>query len=260
MNLAYSIPPVALLAAALAVGLLAAGGGQVYVHRRFRSQDFVQHNEVAGFIVAVVGALYAVLLGFFTVVIWQHFAQVRQLVVLESATAADTWHTAMGLPSPVRSRLRNDVLNYAEDMIKNEWPKMRRGEFDPKADHIIMDAMSVVGGLMPANMREGNAQAATMHQLITLHDERQRRIDSNYSGVSWFEWLVLLIGAACVVCFCWLFGVRNERVHILMTSIVVIMIVSTLVLLFELQCPFRSKIGIGPGAWKEAVEHMRSME
>ncbi|MBV8373619.1 MAG: hypothetical protein JOY69_10185, partial [Candidatus Eremiobacteraeota bacterium] len=36
--------------------------GQWYVHRRFAQFDFVRHNEVGGFIIAVVGAVYGVLL------------------------------------------------------------------------------------------------------------------------------------------------------------------------------------------------------
>jgi len=45
-----------------------------------------------------------------------------------------------------------------------------------------------------------------------------------------------------------------------MTSTVVTMIVSILVLLFELQYPFRSNVGIGPEAWQEAVAHVRQMQ
>src|SRR5262249_25558907 len=88
----------------------------------------------------------------------------------------------------------------------------------------------------------------------------QRPIAVNGSGVSWFEWLVLLLGAACVICFCWLFGLRNPRTQLLMTATVVTVIVSILVLLFELQYPFRSDVGIGPDAWKAAVAHIRHME
>ena len=75
-----------------------------------------------------------------------------------------------------------------------------------------------------------------------------------------FEWLVLLIGATCIICFCWLFELRNARVQILMTSTVVTIIVSILVLLFELQYPFRSDIGIGPELWQGAHAHLHEME
>ena len=39
-----------------------------------------------------------------------------------------------------------------------------------------------------------------------------------------------------------------------------IVIVSMLVLLFELQYPFRSQLGIGPDAWQGVVEHIHLMQ
>ena len=45
-----------------------------------------------------------------------------------------------------------------------------------------------------------------------------------------------------------------------MTSTVVAIIVSILVLLFELQYPFRSDVGSGPETWEGAVEHIRQMQ
>jgi hypothetical protein len=45
-----------------------------------------------------------------------------------------------------------------------------------------------------------------------------------------------------------------------MTSTVVTMIVSILVLLFELQYPFRSDVGIGPQAWQGALAHLHQMQ
>jgi len=260
LDLLYNIPAALLLVAAVTLSIAFAGAGQTYVHHRFRSQDFVAHNEVGGIIIAVTGTLYAVILGFLTVIAWQHFLEARELVVLESGADIDAWHTAVGLPSGVRQRIRNDMLDYAKIMIEREWPMMKRGEFDTSAATVAMDAIDAAGALVPKNMGESNAQSATMQQLGVMHDARQRRIDSNGSGVSWFEWLVLLIGAICVICFCWLFGLRNAHTHLLMTSTVVIVIVSMLVLLFELQYPFRSDVGVGPDAWEAAVIHIHQMQ
>jgi hypothetical protein len=260
INLLYSLPAALLLVAAVVIAIAVFGGGQIYVHRRFSSQDFVAHNEVGGIIIAVTGTLYAVVLGFLTVVVWQHFLEARELVVLESGADVDAWHTAVGLPLAARQRVREDMLSYAKIMIDREWPMMRLGSFDASAAAVAMDAIDATGMLIPANMGESNAQAATMQQLGVLHDARQRRIAVNGSGVSWFEWLVLLLGATCVICFCWLFGLRNPRTQLLMTATVVTVIVSILVLLFELQYPFRSDVGIGPDAWKAAVTHIRAME
>jgi hypothetical protein len=78
----------------------------------------------------------------------------------------------------------------------------------------------------PANQAEANAQAATMQQLTIIHAARQRRIGVNHDGITCFEWLILIAGGACIVCFCWLFGLRSERIHLLMTSTVVTIIAS----------------------------------
>lgn len=260
MTVLYGIPAVLLLLIALAAAIIVAGAGQLYVHRRFRSQDFIAHNEVGGIIIAVSGTLYAVLLGFLTVAVWQHYLEARQLVVQESDANIDVWHTAVGLPEGVRSRLRDDMIRYAQIMATREWPLMKQGRYDEMAGVVCMDAIDAVGEFVPANTGQSNAQSASLQQLTAMHDARQQRIGMNAAGVSWFGWFVLLIGAVCIVCFCWLFGLRNARTQLLMTATVTTIIVSTLILLFELQYPFRSDVGIGSETWTGALAHIHEMQ
>lgn len=247
-----------LWAATASVG--AACAGQWFIHRRFPETDFIRHNEVGGFIVAIVGSLYGVLLGFMTVVAWQHFAGCAALVAEESAAATDAWHTAIGLPVASRTRVRHDMLLYADAMIKREWPAMRRRDFDLDADWIVMDSIGAAGGFNPRTLQQANAQNSTLAQLSALHDYRQRRLSDNRSGILSFEWLVLFVGGTCIVTFCWLFGVENKSVHLMMTSAVTVIVVATLVLLFEVQYPFQSDLRIGADDWNTVVTHIQYMQ
>ena len=137
---------------------------------------------------------------------------------------------------------------------------MRSGGFDKDADVIVMDAIGAAGAFNPRNLKEANAQSATMQQLGALHDYRQRRLSGNRWGMASFEWLVLMVGAACIVGFCWLFGLENENVHLMMTSAVTIIMTTTMVLLFELQCPFQSDLRIPPDDWNGVVSHIEFMQ
>jgi hypothetical protein len=253
-------PAPALLFATLCVAIASACVGQWYVHQLLPERDFIQHNEVGGFIIAVSGTLYAVVLGFLTVIAWQHFSDAIQLVTLESAAATDAWHMAVDLPEAARKKVRQDMLAYAKLMVDREWPAMRNGDFDKQADIIVMDAIGAAGEVKPADSGQANAQSATLQQLGVLHDIRQRRLSENAGGIAPFEWLVLLIGAASVVSFCWLFGVANRKAHLLMTSSVVVIVTSLLVLLFELQYPFRTSLGIAPDAWTGVIQHIGIMQ
>lgn len=260
MGYLTAIPSVAFLACALALVIGLVCRGQLYVHRRFRKRSFIEHNDVGGIIVVVAGTLYSVVLGFFTVIAWQHYQEAREIVIAESNADIDAWHTAAGLPPAVRVRVRSDMVAYANVIIEREWPAMRRGAVDSELAFIGMDAIDATATFTPVNPAEANAQASTMQQLTIIHDARQRRIGVNRDGITWFEWLILIIGGLCIVCFCWLFGLRSERIHLLMTSTVVTIIVSTMVLLFELQYPFRSDVGVDPGAWQYAIAHIHQMQ
>lgn len=260
MDFLYDVPAVVLLLAAIAIAIALSALGQRYVHRRFDGRDFIDHNEVGGVIIAVAGTLYAVVLGFLTVVVWEHFLDARQLVVQESNADIDAWHIAAGLPKTVEGQVRADMMRYAGIMSTSEWPAMRRGDSDPEAAIVAMDAINVVATFIPLNDAQSNAQVATLQQLTLMHDARQQRIAVNSHGVSAFEWTILTFGAVCIVCFCWLFGVRSGGVQALMTSAVVVIVVATLVMLFELQFPFRSGVGIDSEAWQSAVQHIGQMQ
>src|SRR6185312_2081698 len=102
MNFVSTVPAIVLLVGAVAIAVGFACLGQFLVHRRFRSQSFIEHNEVGGIIFAVAGTLYAVVLWFLTVVAWQHYEEARAIVVMESNADIDAWHAAVGLPPAVR--------------------------------------------------------------------------------------------------------------------------------------------------------------
>jgi hypothetical protein len=256
----YAVPPFLLLAVALVAAPLVACGGQWFVRSRLDLRKFLVDNDVAGFIIAVVGTLYAVVLGFMTVQVWEHYETARVHVFAESASAADVWHNAVGLPSDLRNRLRSDMLAYARTMIDDEWPAMRYGSFSVRGDELIMDAATSVGQFVPHDAGQSNAQAAIVGRLNDLHDERADRMAANAEAVSGFQWLVLWIGAAVVLAFCYIFSASHFKAHMVMTGSVAILIATTFVLLFELQYPFRSQLGIAPDAWEGLVTHIHTMD
>src|SRR5262245_22257868 len=172
MDLLFSIPAIVLLACSLVLSIGLVCLGQLLVHRRFRRAFLIEHNEVGGIIFVVAGTLYAVLLGFFTVIAWQHFQDARAIVVMESNADIAAWHSAVGLPPAVRESVRSDMLNYAIVVTEKEWPAMRDGKFDPDLALIGMHAIDVASSFAPSTLAEANAQAATIKQLAIVHDGR----------------------------------------------------------------------------------------
>jgi len=82
------------------------------------------HNDVSGFILAIVGVISAVLLAFIAVAVWQNFAQVDNLVLTEANLAGDLYRDTAALPDPMASALRDSVFVYAEVAVQDEWPAL----------------------------------------------------------------------------------------------------------------------------------------
>jgi hypothetical protein len=250
MTRLYAIPSWLLLVATCVVGVSLAVGGQIWVHRKFRRLDFLQHNEVGGYIVTVVGTLYAVTLAFVVSIVWQEYDGSAARSAIEAADGATAWHIAVGLPGPVASRTRAALVNYARLMIVDEWPAMLNGGASGRGEIIITGLLHDLAGFRPANAGESNVHLQLLQRVEQMHDARHQRLADNASGISAFQWVILMLGAAITIGFCFLFGLRNQPMHNIMTGAVACIAAASFVLIFELDYPFHGDLGISSAPWQ----------
>ena len=120
------------------------------VLRRYDTAQFSRHNDVAGFMITVIGTLYAVLLGFVTVAVWQQYDAARERANVETSAVANMWHTVVAFPAPERDAVQNDMRSYTDLMTREEYPMMQHGGFSMKSLAVLMDAMGHISRLRPA--------------------------------------------------------------------------------------------------------------
>jgi hypothetical protein len=79
---------------------LLALSGPVIVRHYIKVDQLRTNNEVAGFKFATVGVLYAVLLAFAVVVVWEKFNQAESEVAKEAGAAATVFRLSQGVSTP----------------------------------------------------------------------------------------------------------------------------------------------------------------
>jgi hypothetical protein len=261
MTALYAWPSWLVLVLGILVGVGVACGGQVLVHRFVPDESFNDDNDLNGYISGTIVTLFAVVIGFVTVVVWQQYDAMRDRVAAEASDVAGVWHDAVGLDPRARSAVRRDMLGYVKLMIDEEWPEMRTGGASPKGAALIMDATTDVGGMDANTNKASNAQVTILQLLNDVHAQRDQRLESNHSpAVSGFMWAIMLFGSAAVVAFCYMFGASHRGAHLIMTALVAAVIASMLVLTFELQYPFRGDLRISPVAWTHLRAHIEDMD
>ena len=112
------------LSGILLVGLttLVAMVGPVLVRRRVSLDKLRTNNEVAGFKFATLGVLYAVLLGFAVIVVWERFSAAENDVAQEAGAVATIYRLADGIGVGPGTALRDKLTGYLKAVIVEDWP------------------------------------------------------------------------------------------------------------------------------------------
>ena len=95
------------------------------------------NNEVAGFKFAVVGVLYAVLLAFVVIVVWQKFSDAETDVSREAGAAATVYRLTGGIDAQSRAVVRGDLTAFLNSAIADDWKAMAEGRSSRKTTQAL---------------------------------------------------------------------------------------------------------------------------
>jgi protein-S-isoprenylcysteine O-methyltransferase Ste14 len=210
-----------------------------------------EHNDVAGFIYAVVGVIYAVLLALVVIAVWEEHEAARATAREEANGLADVFWLAHSLPEPEGPRIQGLARSYATVVAEEEWELMARGEGSSPEAWALMDEMRL--GAQGIEVRTPAEQVLFGHALErvdALADARRARMVEAEEGIPAVLWAVLVLGGAITVGFTYLFGLENTWSHRLMVGAVAGLIGLVLFTIGSLEYPFSGGTRVGPEAFE----------
>jgi hypothetical protein len=237
----------------ICLAILVAGGGLVLVQRLMPTRRRMPHNDVAGFIYAVLGVAYAVLLGLMVVAVWEQWNAANAAVDQEASEVAEIFWLAHRLPQPEGRHLQELARSYARVVVNEEWPLMERGKMSPKAWTILDEIRSKIQRMKPATDTQQVLYEQGLQQVSDLADARRERLLDAEEGVPDILWVVLIVGGVEVVGFTYLFGLESTTVHVLMVASLTLIIALVLFTVAALDYPFKGEVRIGPDAFEQVL-------
>jgi predicted nuclease with RNAse H fold len=213
-----------------------------------------EYNDVAGFIYAVLGVAYAVLLGLMVVAVWQDWQAAKDTATEEANELAAVFWLAHSLPESQARDVQELARSYARVVIQEEWPLMRQGKASPKAWDLLDELRGSLVELHPTTDAQVVLYDNELQRIHELGDARRTRLLKANEGLPAIMWVVLLLGGAIVVSFTYLFGLRSTTVHTLMVAALALSIGLVLFTIGALDYPFRGDVRIGPDAFQFVLE------
>jgi hypothetical protein len=238
------------------VPVLGAVVGLVLVQRLVPPDLREEHNDVAGFIYAVLGVAYAVLLAFVVIAVWQDYKIAQTNVESEANELAGVYFLASQLPEPERTRVQDLARIYARVVVEEEWPMMEQGQTSPHADSLVRELRLELLQFDPRNEGEQVLYERGLTQVHDVADARRLRLLQVREGIPDLLWVVLVGGGVITVCFTYLFGLKSNVAHALMVAALTLVICGILFTIAEIDYPFSGAVEIQPDAFREVVRSL----
>jgi len=239
------------LLALLVIGLPTALAmlGPVVV-RRFVALDKLRtNNEVAGFKFATVGVIYAVLLAFAVIVVWEKFNDAESNVAREASAAATIFRLADSLTPERSAPLKQAMAAYLRAVVARDWPAMEQGHASLDVTHALSDIYSALLKKQPGEQIDPIVLTELLRQLDEISAGRRSRLVASDGTVPSILWYVLLGGAVLTVAFTFFFGTANLGAQALMTGALSILIFSGLLTVVVIDRPFAGSVKVEPNAF-----------
>lgn len=215
-----------------------------FIRRRLGRMNHRPSNDVMGFVYATIGVIYGVILGFVVVTVWQEFENASRRSDQEALTVANLIRLSPGLPAHAEAESQQTLMSYLNVVINDEFPKMASGE---RIDGDGIEQINKLWNIYAESQdgQQGNAYYMEgLDQLTQLGTLRRERLLSASEALPSIFWIVLIAGGILTVVFAGAFVVESWTLHAWMVAVLAALISVLLLLVVELNHPFRGDIRV----------------
>jgi hypothetical protein len=253
--------PAPLLAAFFVVVIVGAALGGMWVVRRHTDvQSLEAHKEVAGFLIAVLGALYSVLLAFVVVAMWEAFEEADRVAQSEADQLVSLYRDANAF-SDDREDLRTSIRGYADSVVDEEWPSMAEDQREaPETDLALARLFDGYRAVEPQGAAEEVFLRNDLDRLDDVTEARRERIAAAATELPRPLWNVLIAGCVITVGFSLLFPVKSALVQGVMVGALGALTALMLFLVVSLDLPFTGDLAVEPDAMREAIAEFDDLD
>ena len=216
-----------------------------------------EHNELAGFIFAVIGVIYAVVLGFVAVGVWERFTAADDRTYDEASAITAVYRDARSFGN--WQLLRHDIRSYVHYTITIGWPALESGK--ASSDSTSSEILSRDVHHTPVrDLREAQVFGHMLERMSEALLDRDARLTEDASGLNGVMWMVVFVGGFITIAFSYLFGFLRTSMQLVMIGTLAFLIGLVIFLTMSLDFPFRGEIRVGPDAFERALTNFDQID
>jgi hypothetical protein len=244
-----------LLAVLIIGGCAAYGVLGVYFGRRIIKKHVAEgHNDVLVPIFLTAGVIYAVLLGFIVVAVWESYGAAHDNISEEAAMLVPLYRQTTVMAPEKGVVMQRLIREYAENVVHDEWPTLQRsGAASEKARKSIGDIFREYSTLTPATKVREFIAAQFLSTLSQIILDRNKRVLQANEQLSWVIWLGVIGGGAIIIGMTFFLYMDRPQPQMVMVGVMSGMIGMLLFMMVVLNKPFVGPLALEPAPFEQAL-------
>jgi Protein of unknown function (DUF4239) len=243
---------VLILGLVVVVGVALAYGSVTVADRTLSDSVGPQHNSMLSPFMTVVGLVFGALLGFTVVVSWEQFSSAEANVAHEASTLTTMYRQTVAMPSPEQVQLREQLRTYAKAAEGPDWEALDSSGGSDDARTAITEMYRLLGNQPNASSNPVNGEF--LSQLTVLANARNQRALDEKPRIPALLWAGLIFGGVVLVALTGFMRLDNRLGHVILSSAVAILLGLLLYIIFWLDHPFGTSVGVTPAPFRLALQ------
>ncbi len=218
------------------------------------------HNDVLVPLFLTAGTIYAVMLGFLVVVVWEAYGDAKGNVGAEASTLTTMYRMTNGMEPGELKVMREHIRAYTEAVAEKEWAiQAKTGGASPDARRQVAEIYREFS-TMPRDVETSSINHEFLQQFSNVTAARNKRTLQAGEDVPWVLWLGLVGGATIVVSMsCFLFMDRLWP-HVMGTVVLTLMIGILLFVTVILAKPFQGSLALKPEPFEHSLSVFKAVD
>jgi hypothetical protein len=211
------------------------------------------HNDVMVPLFLTAGVIYAVLLAFMVIAMWESYDAAKANVAQEASLLVPMYRQSQAMAPEKGAQMRHLIREYAEGVAKG-WENFRHtGKGSANARYNANKIVAVFTSMEPATKSREIVTAQFLTTFSEMLLARNKRILQASESLSWIMWVAVIGGAMVTVGMTFVLYMDHPMPQYVMTCVLSTAIGLLLFLMVVLNRPFLGPLGIEPEPYEASL-------
>jgi hypothetical protein len=201
------------------------------------------------------GILFALLVGFIAVEVWNNYDKAKVAVASEASALRAVVLLAEAFPEEQKMRIYALIDRHIDEAVNKEWPAMarQRATLSALRANALIEMLHDTMTLKPVDDSQRIAQPEMMRALHTALDARRQRIVVSQSAVGMVKWAGILLQGLCALVAIAMVHSDNRLACAIAMTLFATGIALSLLLIAAYSRPFTGEISVRPDLLKQVI-------